>query len=200
MAFSVYNDAYYLLGAALGLSFPLYVAILVIGVITLIVALHRVDPPRVALAFEPKAPLRWVGGYLIVMGGGLAAIWLVQWAVFVATGRAPSVGPEAFRLIAALDLTLLCTLFVAGGLLLWRRAPWGFVLAPIAAIVAAAYTLVLAAGSLAGMEAGLPGMKEQLPIWGGLFLGSASSTWVLLRSVAANHQEGGWPALPGRDR
>lgn len=66
--------------------------------------------------------------------------------------------------------------------MLWRKAPWGFVLAPMAALVAAAYTLVLAAGSLAGMEAGLPGMKEQLPIWGGLFLGSAISTWVLLRN------------------
>ena len=124
-----------------------------------------------------------VGTFLVVMGAGLAAIWLVHWAMFVVTGKVPSVGIDALKLVASLDLTILCTLFISGGVLLWQRNVWAAVVAPMACIVGTTYALVLMAGTFAGLRAGLPGMQEQLPIWSVLFVSSGIAAWSLLQAV-----------------
>ena len=189
LAFALYNDTYYLLGAQLSRAFPLYVAIAIVSVMTLAMTLSRVNPEHLALLSSSRTPRRLVGTFLVVMGGGLGAIWLLQWAMFVVTGKVPAVGLEAFQLIAALDLTMLCTLFITGGVLLWRRNKWASVVAPMACIVGATYALVLAAGTLAGANAGLPGLREQLPLWGLLFITSGAAGVLLLQGVEARPRD-----------
>ncbi len=53
LGYGAYNYAYYMLGAALNASFPLYVAALLLSVITLILALSRIDVAEVAASFRP---------------------------------------------------------------------------------------------------------------------------------------------------
>jgi len=50
----------------------------------------------------------------------------------VFAGRPTPIEPEAFKIVAALDLSLMVPALTCGGVLLWNRHPWGYVLASIA--------------------------------------------------------------------
>jgi hypothetical protein len=51
--------------------------------------------------------------------------------------------PTAVHLVYALDMSLLAPAFLAGGLLLWRRRPWGYALGVAVNLFGAAYLVVL---------------------------------------------------------
>lgn len=175
-AYSIYGYAYYLFGAALNVMLPLYVALVVVPLIGLAVALGRMDVGAVAVSFAERTPVRLVASYMLFTGVGLAIAWLAQWAAYIFGGTEPSVGPEAFKLVASLDLTLIVPFMALGGVLLWRRAPWGYVLGAIYTVKGATYTLVLTAGSIVGALRGVEGSAGQIPIWG---------VWTLLGAAAA---------------
>ena len=107
VGYAAYNYAYYLLGAALNAFFPLYVASFVLAVVVLILVLSRLDLASIADNFLPTTPVRIIGGYLVAVGVSLASVWIALWAAYVFAGRPTPVEPEAFRLVAALDLSLM---------------------------------------------------------------------------------------------
>ena len=123
VGYALYNYAFYLFGAALNVFFPIYVSAFVLAIVVLILALSHVDAHEVAASFRQTAPVRFIGGSLIVIGIGLASVWIVMWAAYVFTGRPTPVGPDAFRLVAALDLSLMVPALIVGGMLLWQRIP-----------------------------------------------------------------------------
>jgi hypothetical protein len=77
--------------------------------------------------------VRIVGGYLVFVASGLSSAWMTTWAAYVFAGRPTPVEPEAFKLVAALDITIMVPALALGGVLLWRRNAWGYVVAAIAA-------------------------------------------------------------------
>lgn len=174
-----YNYAFYLFGAALNAFFPLYAALVVASVAALVLALARLDPAALT-AGVPVRRARIVGGYLAVVGAGLAAVWLSTWAAYVFGGRPTPVEPEAYRLVAALDLTVMCTALVTGGVLLWRRRPWGHVVAVLASVQAALYLLVLSVNSVVAVARGLVAAPGELPLWAPLALATAGAAAALL--------------------
>lgn len=165
VAYAVYNYAYYLFGAALNASFLLYVAALVVSAVVLIVALSRLAPAEIAGSFSTATPVRVVGGYLVFTGIGLSAAWIAMWGAHIVAGRPTPVPTEAFKLVAALDLTLMVPPLTVGGVLLWRRHPWGYVLAALAGMQAALYLLVLSAGSFMAVRRNLVAPPGEVPIW-----------------------------------
>jgi hypothetical protein len=52
----------------------------------------------------------------------------------VFAGRPTPVQPEAFKVVAALDLTLMVQALTLSGVLPWMRLPWGYVLGAIGSI------------------------------------------------------------------
>ena len=87
--------------------------------------------------------------------------------------------PEAFKLVAALDLVIMVPLLTVGGVWLSRRTPWGYVVACIAAVQASLYLLVLAVNSMLFLSLGLADPPGELPIWGTLALVTSVITLVL---------------------
>jgi hypothetical protein len=65
------------------------------------------------------------------------------WAAYIFAGRPTPVEPEAFKVVAALDLSLMVPALITGAVWLWRRAAWGYVVASVASIQGALYLLVL---------------------------------------------------------
>ena len=70
---------------------------------------------------------------LLVLAAGLGAMWVFYSLRFAFTGETPAeselVVPIATTHLAyVLDLGLLVPAYIAAGVLLWRRRPWGFVL------------------------------------------------------------------------
>lgn len=125
LGYSAYNYAYYLLGAALNSFLPLYVALLVLSVATLILALSRIEVAQVAASFRAQTPVRLIGGYLVFVAVGLSLVWFGMWVTYIFAGRPTPVEPEAFKLVAALDTSIMVPLLAVGGVLLWRRSAWG---------------------------------------------------------------------------
>jgi hypothetical protein len=183
IAYAVYNYAFYLFGGALNVFFPFYVLAFVVAVVALILGLSRLDVATVARSFGPATPVRAMGGLLTCIGIGLAAVWIVMWAAHVFVDRPTPVDPEAFKVVAALDLTLMVPTLTAGGVLLWRRRPWGYVIAALTSIQAALYLLVLSVNSIVAIRRGLASAPGELPIWGTLLVLTTVIALVLLASI-----------------
>ncbi len=180
LGFTAYNYAYYLVGATLNAWFPLYVLLVVLPVVALILALSRADVAALAESYDTRAPARAIGGYLLLTGVGLGVVWIAQWAAAIFGGVAPAVGEDAFHVVATLDLSIIVPLMIAGGLLLVRRRPWGFVIAPMAALLGAVYTLILTVNSVLAMRAGTESAAAEIPVWGAWTLvGGAAAVWLL---------------------
>jgi hypothetical protein len=190
--YALYNYAFYLFGAALNAHFPIYVAGFVTSALTLILMVPSLDPRALEAHERPSTPLRIVGAGLVATGALLATVWVVIWAAFVFAGRPTPVEPDAFRLIAGLDLSLMAPALVGGGVLLWRQERWGYVVAGIASIQAALYLLVLSVNSVIAIRRGFAEAPGELPIWGSLLIvTSALAGAVLVQTVA--------PASPQRE-
>jgi len=183
LGYGAYNYAYYMLGAALNAFFPLYVVALVLSVVTLILALSRIDVAGVAAHFRANTPVRIVGGYLVFVAVGLTFVWMVMWAAYVFAGRPTPVETEAFKLVAALDTTIMVPALAFGGVLLWRRNAWGYIVAAIAGIQGSLYLLVLSINSVVLIIRGLAEAPGELPQWGILAVTTTAATVLLLVNV-----------------
>ena len=150
---------------------------------TLIFGLSLSGIDRVAAAFRLTMPTRLVGAYLAFVGIGLASVWLAMWAAYAFAGRPTPVEPEVFKLVAALDLSIMAPLLASGGVLLWRRSAWGYIIATIAGVQGSLYLLVLSVSSIVAIRRGLAQAPGELPIWGTLALSMATATLVLLRNA-----------------
>jgi hypothetical protein len=181
--YAAYNYAFYLFGAALNAFFPLYVSSVILAGVTLISALPRVDAGEVASRFAPRLPAGVLGGYFVVVGIGLTAVWLGIWAGYVFFGRSTPVEPEAFGLVAALDLGVMVPLLVSGGTLLWRRHAWGPVVCAIGGLQASLYLLVLSVNAIVAIRRGLAASPGELPTWGTLLLFTTAATTVVILSI-----------------
>jgi hypothetical protein len=182
IAYAIYNYAFYLFGAALNVLL-LYVLALVVAVVAILLALSRLDVAVVARSFRPAAPVRALGGSLMCIGIGLALVWIAMWAAHVFAGRPTPVDPEAFKIVAALDLAMMVPALTAGGILLWRRRPWGYVIASLASIQGALYLLVLSVNSVIAIRRGLASAPDELPVWGTLLIVTTVIAVVLLANV-----------------
>ena len=183
IGFALYNYAFYLFGAALNAFLPVYVVAVVLAATVLILALSQVDAIRFAHSVRPTAPVRLLGGSLVFIAVGLASAWIAMWAAYVFAGRPTPVEPEAFKLVAALDLSLMVPTLGIGGVLLWRRRPWGLVISAIASVQAALYLLVLSVNSVVSIDRGLTNGSGELPIWGTLTLITGTVALGLFASV-----------------
>jgi hypothetical protein len=189
LGYGAYNYAYYMLGAALNAFFPLYIVSLVLSAATLVLALSRIDVAEVAASFRPKTPVRIVGGYLVFVAAGLTFVWIGMWAAYVFAGRPTPVEPEAFKLVAALDLTIMVPVLASGGVLLWRRRAWGYVVAAIAGIQGSLYLLVLSINSAVAIFRGLAEAPGELPLWGTLAVTTTAVTFLLLANVRGRWEQ-----------
>ena len=176
LAYAIYNYAYYLFGAALNAFFPLYVAALIASALALILALFAISPSEISGRFEESTPVRLIGGYFICVGVSLAVIWLGMWAAHVFAGRPTPVAPEAFKLVAALDTVLMVPALAGGGVLLWRRNAWGYVIAPIAGVQGSLYLLVLSINSIVFVARDLADWPGEVPIWTSLAAATSAAT------------------------
>jgi hypothetical protein len=180
MQYALYNYAFYLFGAALNVHFLIYVALFVGSGLALIAGLAALDAPAVGASFSPRTPVKRLASYMGFWAAALGIAWIGQSLVFAFTGQAPELGEEPFRLIAALDLSLVVTPVAIGAAWLWARRAWGFIIAVILNVKGAIYAMLLSIASLAGGPAAEGGGDGLLGLWVFFTLGSLASVVVLL--------------------
>jgi len=180
LAYGVYNYAFYMFGAALNAFFPIYLTAFLSALIALILGLSNLRHSEVEASFRELTPVHLLGGYLVFVGLGLSAVWIIMWGRFVFAGSPLPVEEEAFRLVAALDLTVVAPALTIGGVLLWMRRAWGYVIAPVAAVQGFIYLLVLTVNSALFIGRGIATPPGELPVWGPLMIATVVATVALL--------------------
>jgi hypothetical protein len=121
----LYTYALYLTGAPFGPLFLAYVLLVVLSAYTTLMVVASVDGGAVGARLAGGVPARLAGGVLV----GLALLTLGQdagGAVATALAGGSAIDPLA-RHVWAVDLAVEVPAVLVGGVLLWRRAPLGYV-------------------------------------------------------------------------
>jgi hypothetical protein len=170
LAYTVYHSAVYVFGTEFNAIFLIHVATFSLSVLALSLTLARIDVAEIARRFADRTPARAIGGVLLFLAATLAAFWSVPALRFAVTGELPQEGSklivplEITHLGWALDLSLLVPVSVIAGVLLYRRAPWGFVLATVVLIAGALQQVDYMAALVFQAAAKIPGASGFDPI------------------------------------
>lgn len=186
LAYTLYNFAYYLFGAAFNSFFLLYVALFDLSIFALLFALVRLDVDGIGQSFSRGTPVKWIAGFTGFVAVGLTAVYASESLRFVVTGQVPEIVTNTGHLtniVFALDLSLVVPWFALGAIWLWQRRPWGYVLATILNVKGAVYMLALSAVTVSAVRAGASDNLGQVGIWGTIGLGSLVASLLLLGNV-----------------
>jgi hypothetical protein len=150
LAYFLYTYGSLAIGAAYNNLFLIYIVLLSASFFALVSALMSFDPLAVSTCFSKRLPRRGISIYLIVSGVILCLVWLMLSIVpALLQGKAPLEAAYYTTFITgALDLGIIAPALILTGLLLLRRAPLGYLLAPVLLV----FTVVLGTGlSAAGI-------------------------------------------------
>lgn len=123
-----------------------------------------------------------MGGVLVFIGTGLGAVWMLMWALYFFTGQPTPVESAAFQIVAAIDCGVIVPLLVIGGVMLWQRKPWGYVIASMGGILGALYMVVLTFNAVAAIASSMADAPGEVPV---LML-TGVTTGVLVGNVGQN--------------
>jgi len=178
--YMLYNYAFYLFGAVFNAFFLLYVALFTLSLYALFLGLYHLGLESIRESFRDRTPVRWISGFLIFISLPLLIVEGGQCVNFILTGKVP----EVPSLIFALDLSFVIPASILGGILLWQRRAWGFVLAALMLVKGATYGLVLTTNTLLINARKLVETPDPLlPFYMIVAVGSLVFGWLLLRNL-----------------
>jgi hypothetical protein len=102
-----------------------YIAIVSTSLYGLLTLLFAIDPEELRSRFGSRAPARPIGGFFI----GISLLFALMWGGMVISSAVAGTRPdEILRSVVIIDCTVLLPLLFFGGVRLWRREAWGYVL------------------------------------------------------------------------
>jgi hypothetical protein len=186
LAYTLYNYAFYLFGAALNNFFLVYAILFALAILALIFGLTSLNVEEIVEQLNPNISVKWVGWYVFFVALFLGTFWIVLSLNYILTQEIPQIVTVVdghTNLIAALDLSMVVSFGLLDAIWLWRRKPWGYVLAVIWNVKGAIYMLALSASIVSAVRAGAA--KDLLPIalWGSIGIGCLISSIYLLANL-----------------
>jgi hypothetical protein len=162
LAYGVYNYAIYVFGSAFNSFFLVHVALFSLSVFALALALANLDVVAIARQFRRRVPVRVVSVMLLLATVSLGAMWVFYSLRFAFTGESPKESLLVLPLMAVhlgytLDLALLVPTQVLAAVLLWWRAPWGYVLGTVTLVFGTVYQLNYMTALVFQSNANVPG-------------------------------------------
>ena len=112
--------------------FLFYVASLSLAVWSLVAVLNTIDASALPARFPARFPARLVGGYLIATALAFGLLWLRDVLPAALFGTRPlSLRGTTLpvNVVQVIDFAFTLPVSFAAGVWLWRRRPWGFLLA-----------------------------------------------------------------------
>lgn len=186
LLYSLYNGAFYLFGATFNALFLVYVALFTGSAFALIFGLAALDVEAVAERMRDSLPARGVAAFMGAVGltlGGFHGVVSLRYGVTGATPPMVEATGLHTNLIAALDLSMVVSVALLGSVWLWRRRPWGVVLAVLWSVKGAVYMLALSAATVSTLLAGAADAWQQLLLWGPIGVGCLGASILLLRAL-----------------
>lgn len=198
LGYGVYNFAFYVFGAAFNDIFLVHVVAFAASLYALIVLLPSIDAPAFAGRFRAKTPARVVAVLLILVAVVFAILWTTFSLQYAIAGRL-SLGAATLpgmHLVFALDLPLMAPSMAIGGALLWRRRPWGYVLASALCVFGALYQVNLVLAGAFQANAHVEGVRTVDPIGVTFIAAFLVAGVVMLLSLRAERDAGAEIGLP----
>jgi len=119
-------------GYALNRMFIVYVAIFALSGVAFFLNLHGIDVAHLPLQVSARFPRRLFIGFTFIMGSVLVFLWLGRIIPIMVNDRFPPEIAGLTTLVSqGVDLGIVVPLLLSTGILLWRRSPWGYLLAGI---------------------------------------------------------------------
>lgn len=149
LAYAVYELVIYAFALHFNAMFLVYCAALGSALGALLPLGHLLLHEGVKAWFTERAPARGAGIFLLVVGVAFGLLWLAEILPALAHGTVPPSVLEAgvpTNPVYVMDLSLVLPLHVAGGWLLVRKHPWGYLVGPVLLAFG-----VLMAASIGGM-------------------------------------------------
>ena len=186
LAYSLYNSAFYLFGAAFNSLFLVYALLFTFSGFALVFGLLSLDATALYRQVQSDLPVRRISGFMLLVAVALGGFYVTLSFQYVATGQVPAmidaVGLHT-NLIAALDLTMVVPVALLAAVWLWQDRPWGYVWATVWCVKGAVYMLVLSAATAATIAVGPADDWTQLLLWGPIGVGCVIAGGVLLRNL-----------------
>jgi hypothetical protein len=137
LAYFLYNAAHQALSYAYNPVFPIYVALFGFSFFACGLVALAFDLPDLAEHFSARMPRRSIAAFLFTVGAALLAVWgglsLLPAAL---KGATPAELASSTTLVThAIDLAIIAPAAWIAGILLLRRAPAGYLLAPTIVII-----------------------------------------------------------------
>lgn len=178
---------YTYIGASLGYRFNqfflLYVALFSLTIFTLVTAVSCTDVAGLHRRFDASAPRKPVAVFLVMIAVMLAVIELGENIRFLTTGAIPKTITDSggiTNFVYVLDLGIIVPLALLSVTFLWRRAPWGYLLAGVILVKGATMGLALLSMELFSVLAGR-GTDGLEILWAVIAFGSLGMAIWLLR-------------------
>ena len=186
LAYTLYNYAFYLFGAAFNALFLVYAALFTLSGFALVFGLVSLDAAALHRQVQSDLPVRWINGFMMLVAVALGGFYGTLSLRYVATGEVPAlidaVGLHT-NLIAALDLTMVVPVALLAAVWLWQGRPWGYVWATLWCVKGAVYMLALSAATVATIVVGPSDNWMQLFLWVPIGAGCFVAGGVLLRNL-----------------
>jgi hypothetical protein len=170
LVYTIYYYAFYVFGFTYTVLYPLYLALMGLGVYSLIGLLAGVDLRTFAAGVDNKMPVRTLAVILLV-----ALLFVPLWGSILAQDIQAQ-QPRVTALVFVLDLCFLLPAIAIAAVQLWQRRPFGYLLSGILLIKAAVSGILLAVSTLWAAQLGMPLAVEELGMY--LFLTIAGSAGV----------------------
>jgi len=119
-------------GYAFNRLFLVYVAIFALSGVAFFLNLHGIDVARLPERVSSRFPRRLFIAFTFVMGFLLIFLWCGRILPNMAHDRLPPDVAGLNTLVSqGIDLGMVVPLMLATGIILWRRSPWGYLLAGV---------------------------------------------------------------------
>jgi hypothetical protein len=155
LAVFLYNFASMAFGAAYNNMFLAYLAGFSASLFALVLAFTSIDIEALAERISPELPRRGIAIF-IAFAGSSVLVWLIEIVGGLISGHAPeSLASYTTDVTAVLDIGIIAPLAWLTCVLLFRRTPLGYLLAPVLLILNAIIGVIVIAQTVAQALAGI---------------------------------------------
>jgi hypothetical protein len=179
LVFILYNGVIYAFAVHFNSLFLVYCGVLGLSFYALAGSLTSLSPSEVAAVYSQRAPARTTAVVLLLIAFVFGAQWLRELIPALLSGHTPRSITDAGLMtnpVYVLDLSVVLPGFVMTAIMLLRRKPVAFILAPVLMVFVVLMTIAIAGMSVAMVLKGYATSYVMAVV----FLGSAAGCTVLL--------------------
>ncbi len=177
LVYAIYYYAFYVFGFTYTVLYPLYLALMGLGVYSLIGLLAGADLDAFGAGVDAKLPVRTLAVILLI-----ALLFIPLWGSILAQDIKAQ-QPRVTALVFVLDLCFLLPAIAIAAVQMWQRRPFGFLLSGILLIKAAVSGILLAVSTVWAAQLGMPLAVEELGMYLFLTIAGSGGLFVYMRHL-----------------